>query len=422
MRITTPWVEALKLKRPNEETSSPPSPATTSAKPIQLAPKRMSDSFTRVLLPLAEDPWLLDKYLNAAGDVRLGTILMDLDAFSGVVAIKHAGNTSMTVTAAIDRIIIQNPLTEIQNLEYSGRVTFATGRSSVEVSLQVAKAPKDGEDQKPEDVLMTCAFTMVSLDPKTKQPMNVPALKVDTPEEERLFALGERNYNAKKATRNADLQRKAPNGEEAAMIHSMWMARSQWYDTNEPASSKPADTVFMDETRISSTQIMQPAYRNRHHFMIFGGYLMQQTYELAFTCAAAFSHTRPTFVSLDPSQFKNPVPVGSVLYLTATIAYTEEAAPGDGKADGQDENYTRVQVRVDSSVRNIEHGEKKPTGQFNYTFVVRKDVKVMPRTYQEFMFWTDARRRAQQNREFFESIGSSAKSGGDDGKAERRTE
>ena len=104
-------------------------------------------------------------------------------------------------------------------------------------------------------------------------------------------------------------------------------------------------------------------------------------------------------MSLDPSQFENPVPVGSVLYLTATVAFTDKLAAGDkaraigfGNRDGK--NFTRVQIRVDSRVRNIEHGETKPTGQFNYTFLVEKDIEVMPRTYSEFMIWVDARRRA----------------------------
>jgi acyl-coenzyme A thioesterase 9 len=133
--------------------------------------------------------------------------------------------------------------------------------------------------------------------------------------------------------------------------------------------------------------------------MIFGGYLLKQTFELAFCCAASFSHTRPTFVSLDPSTFENPVPVGSVLYLTATVVYTdpplvrgqedqsESSAPNDG--------LTRIQVRVDSKVRNVEHGETKPTGQFNYTFTVDKDIKVMPKTYSEYMMYLDAGRRVQ---------------------------
>lgn len=150
---------------------------------------------------------------------------------------------------------------------------------------------------------------------------------------------------------------------------------------------------------------------------------MRSTYELAFCCAASFAGARPSFVSLDPSRFMNPVPVGSVLYLTATVAYTdpplvdvtgenhEQSDHGevggrhDSSSFGSAKNAhgesakskrTRVQVRVDGRVRDVEHGSSKPTGQFNYTFTVDKDVKVMPQTYQEFMMFTDARRRASQ--------------------------
>jgi len=94
---------------------------------------------------------------------------MDLDALSGVIAYKHTGDAVTTVTAACDRITIIHPLTEICDLELSGQVTYATGRSSMEISLQVAKAPKDGEKVRNEDVLINCTFTMVSLDPGTKR-------------------------------------------------------------------------------------------------------------------------------------------------------------------------------------------------------------------------------------------------------------
>lgn len=147
---------------------------------------------------------------------------------------------------------------------------------------------------------------------------------------------------------------------------------------------------------------MQPQYRNRHHFMIFGGFLLKQTFELAFCCAASFAHSRPTFVSLDPSTFQNPVPVGSVLYLTATIVYCDPplVSSANDDADSTEANkYTRVQVRVDSKVRDVEHGVSKPTGQFNYTFTVEKDLKVLPRSYTEFMMYVDARRRARTVRE-----------------------
>lgn len=94
---------------------------------------------------------------------------MDLDALSGVIAYRHTGDSVATVTAAVDRITIENPLMEICDLELSGQVTYATGRSSMEVSLQVAKATPEGQKTRPEDVLITCAFTMVSLDPATKK-------------------------------------------------------------------------------------------------------------------------------------------------------------------------------------------------------------------------------------------------------------
>ena len=94
---------------------------------------------------------------------------MDLDALSGIVAYKHTGESVTTVTAAVDRITINHPLDEICDLELSGQVTYATGRSSMEISLQVAKAPAENQVVQKEDVLLTCAFTMVSLDPSTKK-------------------------------------------------------------------------------------------------------------------------------------------------------------------------------------------------------------------------------------------------------------
>lgn len=101
---------------------------------------------------------------------RLGSLLMDLDALSGVIAYKHTGESVATVTAAVDRITILNPgIKDICDLEMSGQVTYATGRSSMEISLQVAKAPAEGQKVQPQDVFLTCAFTMVSLDPVTKK-------------------------------------------------------------------------------------------------------------------------------------------------------------------------------------------------------------------------------------------------------------
>lgn len=168
-RLQTPWIEALRKQQEEGKNPSQPSGIPQTPKERELTPKRMDDSFHKVVLPLARDPWLLDTYLNASGHIRLGTIFMDLDALSGVIAYKHTGEDVTTVTASCDRIVINHPLTEICDLELSGKVTYATGRSSMEITMQVAKAPKEGQTITNEDVLLHCTMTMVALDPGTRK-------------------------------------------------------------------------------------------------------------------------------------------------------------------------------------------------------------------------------------------------------------
>ena len=323
---------------------------------------------------------------------------MDLDALSGVVVYKHTGPGVTTVTAALDRITITHPLTEICDLEYSGQVTYASGRSSVEITCKVAKARPEGEPSKPEDVLLTCTFTMVALDPDTKKPVNIPALVCTTPEEEKIFKAGEAKSLAKKKAAKMSLLQTEPNDAESALIHKMWLQEVRYHDPNDDLR-RSANVISMDKTQLETAAIMQPQYRNRHQTMIFGGYHLKQTFELAFCCAASFAHARPTFISADPCTFRNPVPVGSVLYLKATVAYTDPPLLEEDGSEPQQKDperpMTRVHVRVDSKVRDVEHGNAKSTGQFNYTFSVPKDIKVLPHTYTEHMMYIDARRRVQ---------------------------
>lgn len=162
-RIVTPWIEALRKKQAEE--LAPPQPAGDR----DMTPKKMGDSYHQVELPLGEDLWLSDTYLNASGRIRLGTLFMDLDALAGIISYKHTGEGVTVVTAAVDRITIEKPPAELCDLTYSGMVTYATGRSSMEITCRVSRARADGQAPGDEDIFLTCTFTMVALDPVSKK-------------------------------------------------------------------------------------------------------------------------------------------------------------------------------------------------------------------------------------------------------------
>jgi len=77
-RVKTPWIEALTKSREEARAAAavavgggPKDANTTStAAKVDTTPKKMSDSHYSVVLPLAQDKWLLDSYLNATGHIR----------------------------------------------------------------------------------------------------------------------------------------------------------------------------------------------------------------------------------------------------------------------------------------------------------------------------------------------------------------
>jgi acyl-coenzyme A thioesterase 9 len=136
----------------------------------------------------------------------------------------------MTVTAAVDRITLSRPLLEITDLELSGQVTFATGRSSMEVTLQVAKVSSSSSSSPSSllppsspDILMSCTFTMVSLSPSTKRPVKISRIEPENTTEEALFEQGRRNYERKKRELGRGLRNVEPDDEESGLIHRLWL-------------------------------------------------------------------------------------------------------------------------------------------------------------------------------------------------------
>ncbi|KAK9352639.1 HotDog domain-containing protein [Lipomyces doorenjongii] len=395
MRRTVTWLEALHAREEGR-----PASITSYAKggdlnkPPEILKRSMDDSYTTISLPFKQDEWLLDAYVNSSGRLRIGQIFQDLDALAGVIAYKHCAPAEPTiVTASVDRISLLKRLTVLEDIELSGNVTW-TGRSSMEITIKARTVPDN-------DVFLTANFTFVARHPITGKSFPINELVPRNEAERQIFERAE-SYNAakKKAAKTGGLLTSPPNAEEAEIIHAMWL-RQRAYEDPTSGLELPADVIPMKDSMMHSTMLMQPQYRNRHSYMIFGGYLLRQTFELAYCCAAAFSHGQPHFISLDQTTFRSPVPVGSVLYLTATVAYTQhQPRSAAGSPAG-----TFVQVRVDSTVRDIDHGTAEDSGSFTYTyFVESKKVSVLPVSYAEAMQYLEGRRNAIESRSFGDAL------------------
>ncbi|KAF3125609.1 Acyl-coenzyme A thioesterase 9, mitochondrial [Orbilia oligospora] len=387
-KFTVPWLKALAMRdHPTE-----PSPVAQETKGglSPLTPKRMTDSYSSYTLEFGKDEWLVDAYVNSTGQLRLGTIFMDLDALAGqfspfpvitetsepsnaprmktgVVAYKHAGEGQTIVTAAVDRISLLYHPTSFCDMELRGMVTWTSGRSSMEISLEVVAL----EENK---TILTCQFTMVALDPVTKKSVLVKTGSRLPSSPKYYFYRSSPNDFACRATavnplivETAEENRIFARGEDPGS--GVEMPENIVYDDSGYATSGYISPyVIMDERLFMLTQCSYLGSDGKS-YMIFGGLLLRNSFELAFCCAAAASHSRPRFLSMSPSVFQ-PAPAGG----------------------------SRVQIRVDSKVRDVHHSSLRNTGTFTYTFDTEEEFKVLPKTYGEFVSYIDARRKAEAER------------------------
>lgn len=459
MRVATTWIDAVKARErrtsdwiSQNETELESGKLTMDDMPVKsfsnsavgtvdVVDRSPEDSFSYVVLPFKSSKWLLDAYVNAPGRLRIGQIFQDLDGLAGVIAYRHCYPAMpVIITASVDRIYMKKRLQDIGNLNVtlSGNVTWS-GRSSMEITIKAAThSDKDdmtvdsvitADDIKEENVFLTANFTFVARNPETERSLAINKLVPETKSQKVDFVRAEK-YNAHKReqAKTNDLNSTPPSEQESRILHTMWLQQSPDPETTNATAATHVVT-HMQDTRVSSTAIMQPQYRNHHSYMIFGGYLLRQTFELAYSCAATYSQTIPRFVSLDSTTFRNPVPVGSVLNLTATVVYTEFinrqlTEPGSTDTDTDTETAhhtitskpgTLIQVLVESTIQDLSvPGSPKTikTGQFAYSYFVAavpkaappgaqpKFFSVLPQTYAEMMDYLQGRRRSIETANF----------------------
>ncbi|KAI5117181.1 hypothetical protein M0805_008160 [Coniferiporia weirii] len=390
MRSSRPWSETLLNSSPETAEEQPQTTPPTNIS--ELPARRMHDSYAQIELPFSSSPELLEQYVNAWGGIRTGKLMEHLDSLAGSIAYKHMlGPTVETlgkvkergfyiVTAAVDRLDMLSSLHPVRDIRMSGHVIY-TGRSSMEIAVKMEALENDGVER----TVMLGRFSMVCRDATTHKAYAVNPLVTSTPEEKALLSIGASHKGRKTQVAQKSLSRVPPSYEEAQALHDVYLSGLQ--QTKDTGALDVREKVWMSDTKLEKTMLMFPQERNVHQ-KVFGGYLMRLAYELGFATAALFSRRRLLhFLSLDGIWFERPVPIGSVLRLTAQVTHSS------------DKEYPAVvNVFVQARVIDVKTGTEQHTNDFKFTWgetdpgsePLRRTV--VPQTYAEAMAWVEGKR------------------------------
>ncbi|KAK3699461.1 hypothetical protein QZH41_018622, partial [Actinostola sp. cb2023] len=217
--------------------------------------------------------------------------------------------------------------------------------------------------------VLDARFLMVSRDVKRKRAAIVNPLILETDEEKQIFQRGEENHSKSLESWNTGLTKAAPTAEESQIIHSR-MLQTGLFDTSvKKGPTKMDNTIFLEDTELSSVYFCNPQQRNTHN-KVFGGFLLDKAFGLSWANACLFSGSRPVFKSMDDVWFRRSVEMGSILEFTSQVVYTP---PQPTK---------RFQVMTVADVIQPSTGERETTNVFYYTFESENDVRsVAPKTY-----------------------------------------
>jgi len=354
----------------------------------ELPLRRPSDSFVQCVIPLGTDPIVREKFITYARGIRRGRLLESFDTFGVLVSYKHnmkpdLGDNQKSpfsfVTAMVDRIVF-NPnapqLSPFTNIYMSGNATWV-GRTSIECTMHM-----DQEHEGKKHRLITAKYLFVARNPLTNKSAIVNPLKPVTEEEKQLFLLGESNKKHRQAEGQKSLLKTPPTEDERLIIHDIFLSTIDLKSGSFKMQEKSPNVVWMEKTKLKTLHVCQPEQRNVYN-RIFGGFLMRNAYELAWSSACLYSKKIPPMCKVvDDILFLKPVDIGDILSLSSQIVYSK----------GSD-----IQIHVHAEVVKPDTGERATTNEFHFTFDtgVPDLPLVLPRTYAESMLYLNGKRRME---------------------------
>lgn len=134
---------------------------------------------------------LLPRHINGYDRLFGGQLMGWIDVVAAVVARRHS-NREVT-TATIDSLVFEGPAYVNSTLVMEGRITYA-GRTSMEIRVDTFTEALDGTRAR----INRAYLVMVALD-EGQKPVQIPALKLETPEEICEWELAKQRREARKA-------------------------------------------------------------------------------------------------------------------------------------------------------------------------------------------------------------------------------
>ena len=113
----------------------------------------------------------------------------------------------------------------------------------------------------------------------------------------------------------------------------------------------------VEDTRITISELMLPSHTN-FSGKIHGGYILNLMDQIAFACAAKYSGTYCVTASVDTVDFLNPIEVGELVTMKASINYVGRTSMVVG-------------IRVES--QNIQTGKVNHCNSSYFTMVAKND-------------------------------------------------
>jgi uncharacterized protein (TIGR00369 family) len=113
----------------------------------------------------------------------------------------------------------------------------------------------------------------------------------------------------------------------------------------------------IEESQVTITQLMLPSHSN-FSGKIHGGFILSLMDQIAFACASRHSRNYCVTASVNKVDFLNPIEVGELVTLKASVNYTGRTSMVIG-------------VRVESE--NIQTGEKKHCNSSYFTMVAKDE-------------------------------------------------